>query len=111
MEHCEHEVEFAQKLAEVDARSRSNVRQLDKMEKMQESLHDMASSVKILAEEQKHTREAVEKVSEGQTKMENRIDAIEQKPGKRWEQIVDKAIWLIVGAAIAALLAQAGIVV
>lgn len=111
MDHCEHEVEFAQKLATLDQRCQSNTKRLDKMEKMQESLHDMATSVKILAEEQKHTREAVEKVSEGQAKMESRINEIEGKPGKRWDGAVDKLIWLIVGAAAAALLAQAGIVV
>ena len=35
---------------------------------------------------------------------------LEAKPGKRWESIVEKLIWLVVGGVIAAALAQAGII-
>ena len=49
--------------------------------------------------------------------VENHVDEIkasvktlEAKPGKRWESIVEKLIWLVVGGVIAAALAQAGII-
>ena len=37
------------------------------------------------------------------------VKAITDKPGKRWEAIVDKAIWLVAGALIAFVLAQLGL--
>ena len=39
------------------------------------------------------------------------VKTITQKSGKRWDGIVDKALWLVIGAAIAALFAQGGIAV
>lgn len=39
------------------------------------------------------------------------VKTLEAKPGRRWESIVEKLIWLFVGGVIAAALAQAGIIV
>ncbi len=38
-----------------------------------------------------------------------KVDALEAKPGKRWEGIVDKAVWAVLAAVIAFLLARAGL--
>lgn len=38
-----------------------------------------------------------------------KVDALESKPGKRWESIVDKAIWAILAAVLAFLLARVGL--
>ena len=38
-----------------------------------------------------------------------KVEQMEAKPGKRWESIVDKLIWGVVGAVLALLLAKIGL--
>lgn len=38
-----------------------------------------------------------------------KVDALESKPAKRWDGIVDKAIWAVAAAVIAFLLAKVGL--
>jgi len=38
-----------------------------------------------------------------------KLEALESKPGKRWESIVEKAIWAVCAAVIAFLLGNAGL--
>ena len=89
--NCEHELEFAEKLVELDQRSKSNTHRLEAVEKNQEALNQIATSVAVMAEQQKNISKKVDDI-------DNKVDAIESKPAKRWESIVDKLIWLVVGA-------------
>jgi len=41
--------------------------------------------------------------------LSEKVDALEAKPGKRWEGIVDKAIWAVCAAVIAFLLGRIGL--
>lgn len=104
MTSCEHEVEFAQGLAEVQQRSKSNQHRLDELESWQRDQSELVRSVSVMATKQ-------ERIESDVTEIKADVKAIATKPGKRWDSVVDKLIWLIVGAAVAALLAQAGIVV
>lgn len=38
-----------------------------------------------------------------------KLEALEAKPGKRWESVVEKAIWAVAAAVIAFLLARIGL--
>ena len=38
-----------------------------------------------------------------------KVEALEAKPGKRWESIVEKAIWAVAAAVIAFLMARIGL--
>lgn len=89
--NCEHELEFAEKLVELDQRSKSNTHRLEAVEKNQEALNQIATSVAVMAEQQKNISKKVDNI-------DNKVDAIESKPAKRWESIVDKLIWLVAGA-------------
>lgn len=104
----EHE-ELAVKLAEVDARSKSNTHRLDTVERNAEALHELAASVKVMAGELKRQGDAVEEIKEDVTNLGHKVDSIEKKPAKRWEGIVDKLIWGVVGALLAFLLAKLGL--
>lgn len=42
-------------------------------------------------------------------KLVSRQEACDQKPGKRWDAIVDKAIWAVMAAVIAFVLARVGL--
>lgn len=74
------------------------------VEEYQKTLNSLATSVAVMVEK-------TDAISNKVDSIDSKVSTIEQKPGKRWDGIVDKMIWLIVGAALAALFAQGGVVV
>ena len=103
MTNCEHEVEFAQKLAELEARVKSNTRRLDKLEALTEVVHELATTMKLMAEKQERTAEVVER-------LDSKITNIEQEPAKRWKAVVEKIIMTVVAALAGFVMAKLGIV-
>lgn len=101
--------ELAVKLAETDARSRSNTHRLEAVEHNSEALHELATSVKVMAGELKRQGTAVEEIKDDVTALGRKVDGIEKKPGKRWEGLVDKVLWAVAGAVVAFLLARVGL--
>ena len=102
MTNCPHEVEFAEKLAIVDQRSKSNTRRLDELDAWKKDQTELISSVASLANEQKHIKTDVEEIKTD-------VKSIAEKPGKRWDAIVDKITMLIVGAVMAYLFTKVGL--
>lgn len=98
----EHEVELAQKLAEVDARAKSNTKRLDKVEALTEVVHELATTMKLMAEKQERTAKTVER-------LDKKLSAIEQEPAKRWKAVVEKIIMTVVAALVGFALAKLGI--
>ena len=62
----------------------------------------MATSVAVMAEQMKQMNKSV-------TTLTEEMEEMKDKPGKRWDAIVDKIIWGIVGAFVAYFLAQIGL--
>lgn len=93
----------AVKLAEVDQRARSNTRRIEKLEEVQDEIRSLATSTAVMAQRLGEVESHVDEIKAS-------VKILEAKPGKRWESIVEKLIWLVVGGAIAAALAQAGII-
>ena len=94
--------DLAVKYAEMEARGKSNTHRLDALEKNQKALNELTTSVKVLATEQSTMKTDIGEIKTG-------LKTLTDKPGKRWEAIVDKAIWLVAGALIAFVLAQLGL--
>ena len=99
-----NEQEMAVKLTEVEARSKSNTHRLEKVEKRQDTLDKLATAVEVLASREKSVETDVKEIKAD-------VKTITEKSGKRWDGLMDKVLWLLVGAAIAALFAQGGIAV
>ena len=93
---------MAVKLAEADGRARSNTRRIEKLEQQTDALSKLASAIEVMAEQIKQMRGSIDSLDE-------KVETLESKPGKRWDGIVDKAIWAVAGGIIAFLLAQLGI--
>ena len=85
--------ELALKIERVDARSRSNTHRIEEIERNQSALTDLALSVK----------------ERDLTVMKSDIKTLTGKPARRWEELVDKVIWLLVGAVLAYALGQLGL--
>ena len=99
-----NEQEVAVKLTEVEARCKSNTHRLDNVEKRQNALDKLAESIGRMDERQNAMDTDVKEIKAD-------VKTITQKSVERWDGIVDKALWLLIGAALAALFAQGGIAV
>ncbi len=53
--------------------------------------------------------ERLGKIKEDTEEIKATVQVMKDKPGKRWDGIVDKALWLVIGAVITFLLAKAGL--
>lgn len=94
--------ELAIKQADTDARCRSNTHRIDELAKNQEALVELTTSVRVLA-----TKQATIETSLSEIKTV--LQTLKDKPGKRWEAIVDKGIWAVLGGLLAFALSQIGL--
>lgn len=85
--------ENLEKLIETEQRSKSNTKRLDNLEPKVEDIHELTSSVKVLATEMKNMRE-------DQVKMDARIQILEDKPNKKMDQIWSNIVSVIIGGVI-----------
>ncbi len=95
--------EMAVKLAEVDARSKSNTHRLDDLGDKVDILNRLTTAIEVMAAEQKHQGETMSEIKSDVTALDRKVEAIEQKPGKRWDGIVEKIIYGVVGSFVTAL--------
>ena len=96
------DLEHEKRLTEVESRSRSNTKRIDDVEKRQDSLDDLVSTVKVLADREKRVEDDVSEIKDD-------VKELKDKPGKRWEGIVDKILYTIVGAAVTYVLVKLGL--
>lgn len=96
------DMEIEHRLTEVESRSKSNAHRLDEMEKRQDDLDELVSTVKVLADREVRVENDVKEIKDD-------VKSLKQKPIKRWDSIVDKIILTIVAAIIGFLLAQLGL--
>ena len=90
--------EMAVKLAEVDSRSKSNTHRINELSEQIDAVNRLATAVEVMATEQKHQTEAVASIKQSVSDLDAKVEAIERKPGKRWDGIVEKFMSGLVGA-------------
>ena len=96
------DLEHEKRLTEVEQRSKSNTLRLDAMAKRQDDLDDLVSTVKVLADREARVEKDVSEIKEN-------VQEIKEKPGKRWDGLVDKIIMTIAAAVIGFLIAKLGL--
>lgn len=96
------DLEHEKRLTAIEERSKSNSHRLDKLEASTEAINRLATSMEVMAERQERVADTVDK-------LDGKVTALEGKPAKRWDGIVDKVIWAVVAAAIGFMLAQIGL--
>lgn len=96
------EVQMEQRLTAVEQRCKSNGHRIDKIEEQQEALNKLATSVALMTQEQKDIKEDILEVKKD-------VKSLASVPAKRWNDVVEKVVWLVIGGVVAALLAQAGL--
>ena len=91
--------DVAAKLASIEQREKSNTHRIDKLEERQDNVEKLTDTISVLANEQEHIKSDV-----GEIKAD--VKTLTDKPGKRWDAMIDKASWAFVGGAIAFALSQ-----
>ena len=96
------DMEHERRLTEVEERSKSNQHRICKLEESSEALNRLATNMEVMAEKQDRVADSVDK-------LDGKVTALESKPGKRWDNIVDKIAWAVVAAVVAFLLGRVGL--
>ena len=96
------EVEIEHRLTEVESRSKSNQYRLEELEKRQDNLDDLVSTVKVLAVREETVENDVKEIKED-------VKLLTSKPGQMWDGLVKQIVTALVAAVIGLFLAQIGL--
>ena len=98
----EQKLDYEHRLTAVEDRAKSNARRLDEVEKRQNDLEKLTASVAELSSNQRHMEGDVKEIKAD-------VKSLTAKPGKRYDDLVDKAVWAILAAVIAFVLGRVGL--
>ena len=87
------------KVTEIEQRCKANTKRIGKLEEEQEALRSIATSVAVMASEQRSISQKVDAI-------DTKVDKLEKIPAGRWNGLVEKIIFGAVGAAVAWLAAM-----
>ena len=96
------DLEHERRLTQVEQRSKSNTHRLEKLEESTEAINRLATSMEVMASKQEQVAETVEK-------LDGKVTALEEKPLRRMDGLVDKIIWAVCAAVITFVLARMGL--
>ena len=85
------EREFEHRLTTVEDRSKSNTHRLDEMERRQDNLDELVGTVKVLAVREENVENDVKEIKSD-------VKSLTSKPAKRWDNLVNQIITIIVAA-------------
>jgi t-SNARE complex subunit (syntaxin) len=82
--------------------AKSNKRRIDNLEEEQKELRNLTHAVSQMVVEQKNMRDDL-------VEMKTDVKQIKEKPARRWDSMVEKALGLLTAAVVAWMLAQIGL--
>ena len=90
------------KLAELEQQLTSAQQRIEGLERGQEAINRLATAVEVPTVKQDDINRNVSRLSE-------KLDALEQRPARRWDSLLDKILLLLAGAFVTFLLSQGGV--
>lgn len=90
--------EIAVALEGHDHEIRSLKHRMDAVEEGHKVLNKLATAVEVMAAEQKNQTETMRDIKKDVTTLGAKVDVLEDKPAKRWENLVGYVLSAIVGA-------------
>lgn len=96
------DLKHEERLSKVEERAKSNSHRIEEVERRQDNLDKIAGAVEALAVREENVENVV-------TEIKDDVKGLTSKSAKRWESLVDKALWAIAAAVIAFLLAKIGL--
>lgn len=85
------------RLAEAEQRARANTRRIEKLEQQQENLNKLVTAVEVLAAREKGVETDVKEIKTD-------VKTITQKSGRRWDAMIDRVLYVLIGAVISLLM-------
>lgn len=92
------EQEMSVKLAETESRAKSNTHRIEKLEQRQDDLDKLVTAVEVLAAREQSVEADVKEIKSD-------VKSITEKPGKRWDTLIDRVLYLLAGAVLSLLAA------
>ena len=89
-------------LKEVEDRSKGNTRRIESLEKKVDNLADVVGVLQAMQKDLEH-------LSKDVTETRNDVKELKEKPAKRWDTLVEKILWGVVGAVLTFILAKGGL--
>lgn len=96
------DLEHEKRLTAVEERSKSNSHRIGELENRQDNLDKLVSTVEALAVREGYVEADVKEIKQD-------VKTITEKPGQRWDSLVDKIIWAIAAAFLGYVFAQIGL--
>lgn len=90
------------KIAEIEARSKSNTHRIDDLEADNKALHQLATSVEVLATKQ-------ETIEANVTEIKEDVKSLKAIPGGKWEALVKTILTALAGGLVAYALFRLGL--
>ena len=91
------EQEVSVKLAETEQRARSNTHRIETLEQQQKDLNKLVTAVEVLASREMGVERDVKEIKAD-------VKSITQKPARRWDAMVDRVLYVLIGAALSLLM-------
>ena len=85
------------RLAETEQRARANTRRIEKLEQQQENLNKLVTAVEVLAAREKGVETDVKEIKAD-------VKTMTQKSGRRWDAMIDRVLYVLIGAALSLLM-------
>lgn len=95
------ELEYEHRLTEVEDRAKSNTRRVEEVERRQNRHEELLGAITILTHRQEVVESDVKEIKKD-------VKELTQKPGKRWDNIVDKLLLTAVSAILLYIMAKLG---
>ena len=93
--------EHEKRLTEVEERTKSNSHRIDELEKRQDNLDDLVGTVKVLAVREENVESNVKEIKSD-------VKSLTGKPAKRWDNLVNQIITILVAGIVGFILAKLG---
>lgn len=90
------------RLTEVEGRSKSNTHRLDELERRQDNLDDLVTTVKVLAVREEAVENDVKEIKSD-------VKSLTGKPAQRWDSMINQIITIVVAAIAGFILAKIGL--
>lgn len=95
-------INLEHRITEIDDRSKENARRIERISTRQDALDKLVTSVEVLATREKQVEADVKEIKTD-------VKSLTDKPGKRWDGLVDKIILTVAAAVIGFILAKIGL--
>jgi predicted nuclease with TOPRIM domain len=96
------EISIEHRLTEVEERSKSNTHRLEDVERRQNNLDKLVATVEVLAVKESNVENDVKEIKSD-------VKSLASKPAKRWDNLINQIITIVVAAIAGFVLAKIGL--